>query len=66
MEMLEYGRPFFELQFLYLIDECWKKYYIPSAWHTAEVLSLFRMKGERTKCENFRGIGLDNVCLLLL
>jgi hypothetical protein len=60
VKMLKYGGHLFELRFLHLINECWKKCDIPSAWHTAKVISLFKKKGERTKCENYRGISLLN------
>lgn len=58
-ELLKYGGFLFELRFLHLLNECWKTCEIPSAWQTAEVISLFK-KGDRNNCENYRGISLLN------
>jgi sorting nexin-29 len=60
VKMLKYGGSLFELRFPHVINECWKKCDMPSAWHTAKVISLFKKKGERTNCENYREISLLN------
>lgn len=59
IELLKYGGIVFELRLLHLVNECWRTQDIPSDWHKAEVISLFK-KGSRNNCDNYRGISLLN------
>jgi endonuclease/exonuclease/phosphatase family metal-dependent hydrolase len=59
MELLKGGGLFFRLRFLHLINLCWSYLVIPEEWEIAVVKSLFK-KGDRSSCDNYRGISLLN------
>lgn len=59
-ELLKYGRLFSELEFLQLINNCWKRCDTQIVLYTAEVISFSFKKNERN-CENYRGISLRNL-----
>ena len=35
--------------------------FVPEDWRSAVIVPLYKDKGERTKCKNYRGISLLNV-----
>lgn len=64
IELIKYGGIMLHLRILHLVNECWKQRKIPEEWQTAEVISLYK-KGNRSLCENYRGISLLNVAYKL-
>lgn len=54
-ELLKHGGREFELRFIELIKEIWTKEEMPKDWRNA-IIQPIHKKGDRTVCDNFRGI----------
>ena len=46
---------------LQLCNLCWDKGVVPSDWRNVVIVPIYKGKGERTECKNFRGISLLSV-----
>ena len=44
-----------------LIHKAWTEKVVPEDWSTAIIAPLYKNKGEKTKCQNYRGISLLSV-----
>ena len=44
-----------------IVNKCWTGENLPQDWKLAEVVSLYKSKGKRSKCGNYRGISLLSV-----
>jgi hypothetical protein len=59
--MLKYGEPCTSVELLSLFEEIWTSGEIPSDWRKGIILPLYKGKGDRTECKNYRGITLLSV-----
>lgn len=59
IELIKYSTVEVQSSFLNFLNNCLQKRCIPEIWKEAEILPIFK-RGERTKCENYRGIRLLN------
>jgi hypothetical protein len=57
--MIKYASIYVKIRFLDLLSYCWKRQYIPESCKKAHIIPIFE-KGDRSKCENYRGICLLN------
>ena len=44
-----------------LLCQCWKEGYVPQDMRDANIVTLYKNKGDRSHCNNYRGISLLNV-----
>ena len=60
-EVLKHGKPSI-LQPLYeLLCHCWEKGHIPQDITDASIVTLYKNKGDRSDCNNYRGISLLSI-----
>lgn len=64
IELIKYAPDTMKRRILDFINVCWQSYYIPDEWHVGQICPLYK-KGDRNKCENYRGISLLNTCYKL-
>ena len=60
-ELLKYGGPFLLAKLSGLLAECWSKGHLPSDLKDAHIVHLYKGKGDRSLCDNHRGISLLSV-----
>ena len=44
-----------------IVNKCWTEENLPQDWKLAEVVPLYKSKGKRSECGNYRGISLLSV-----
>ena len=44
-----------------IVNKCWTEENLPQDWKLAEVVPLYKSKGKRSECWNYRGISLLSV-----
>ena len=59
-ELLKYGRSALAEPIFELLSRVWDEEKVPSEWSKAVIVKLFK-KGQKTKCDNWRGIALQSV-----
>jgi sorting nexin-29 len=57
--MIKYASNDVKIRFLNPLNNCWQSKYIPENWKEVQIIPIFG-KGDRLKCENYRGISLLN------
>ena len=60
-ELFKYGGPYLIAKLSGLLAECWKKGNLPSDLKDAHIIHLYKGKGDRSLCDNHRGISLLSV-----
>ncbi|MFA0954709.1 RNA-directed DNA polymerase, partial [Klebsiella pneumoniae] len=60
-EMLKYGGAVLDVKLLELFNACYKCKKVPEEWKNAVIVPLYKGKGERCSCKNYRGISLLSV-----
>lgn len=58
-ELIKYASEEVKSRYLRLLNICWRSCSIPQEWKTAMIKPIFK-KGDRSKCDNYRGISLLN------
>ena len=59
-ENIKYGGEIIKEKIYELIKDIWTRETLPKAWSTSIIIPLFK-KGDKTNCENYRGIALLDV-----
>ena len=59
-ELLKCGRNALAVPMFELLSRIWEDEKVPSEWSKAVIIKLFK-KGQKTKCDNWRGIALQSV-----
>jgi hypothetical protein len=57
MDLQKYGSRKLKIRLLQLINDIWNVGRTPEEWETAVIVNIFK-KGDKSKCENYRGISL--------
>lgn len=57
-EVLKHGKPSFVQLLHELLCQCWVKRHIPQDMRDASIVTLYKNKGDRSDCNNYRGISL--------
>ena len=60
-EVLKCGKPALLKPLLNLICECWESGHIPQDMRDAKIVTLYKNKGDRSDCNNYRGISLLSI-----
>lgn len=58
-ELFKYASKNFKIRFLEFLNKCWIQRQIPEEWKMTIIQPIFK-KGDKSKCENYRGISLLN------
>ena len=60
-EVIKHGMPVLFPHLHELLSLCWKKGEVPQDMCDAKIVTLFKNKGDRSDCNNYRGISLLSV-----
>ena len=60
-EVLKCGKPALLQQLHDLLCLCWEQGYIPQDMRDANIITLYKNKGDRSDCNNYRGISLLSI-----
>jgi hypothetical protein len=60
-EILKYGKVALLNHLYELLCLCWEQGYVPQDLRDARIVTLYKRKGDRSDCNNYRGISLLNV-----
>ena len=60
-EVYKYGGDDLAECLLCLLEQCWKLGAVPGAWLHATIVTIYKRKGEKTECGNYRGLSLLDV-----
>ena len=60
-EMIKKGRGNRVVDWIWLYDMAFENGVVPEDWRSAMIVPLYKGKGERKKCSNYRGISLLSV-----
>lgn len=60
-EVLKSGKPALLQQLHELLCLCWEKGHIPQDMRDANIVTLYKNKGDRSDCNNYRGISLLSI-----
>ena len=60
-EVIKHGKPVLLLHHLHLLLLCWKEATVPQDMRDANIVTLYKNKGDRSDCNNYRGISLLSV-----
>ena len=60
-EVLKNGKPALQQPLHDLLCLCWEQGYIPQDMRDANIVTLYKNKGDRSDCNNYRGISLLSI-----
>ena len=60
-EAIKYGGCTLHRRLHNFILDCWSAKYLPQHWKNANIIPVYKQKGDRTECGNSRGISLLSV-----
>ncbi|XP_047498459.1 uncharacterized protein LOC125045298 [Penaeus chinensis] len=60
-EVLKSGKPALLQPLHTLLCKCWEKGYIPQDMRDANIVTLYKNKGDKSDCNNYRGISLLSI-----
>ena len=60
-EVLKSGKPALLQPLHDLLCHCWEQGYIPQDMHDANIVTLYKNKGDRSDCNSYRGISLLSI-----
>ncbi|KAI8494032.1 hypothetical protein Bbelb_283790 [Branchiostoma belcheri] len=60
-EVIKQGKPALLPHLQELLSLCWKEGSVPQDMRDAKIVTLFKNKGDRSVCDNYRGISLLNI-----
>ena len=60
-EVLKSGKPALLQPLHDLLCHCWEQGYIPQDMRDANIVTLYKNKGDRSDCNNYRGISLLSI-----
>jgi Reverse transcriptase (RNA-dependent DNA polymerase)/Endonuclease-reverse transcriptase len=60
-EMIKYGGAVLDVRLLQLMNACFKSGRAPEEWKCAVIVPLYKGKGDKYDCKNYRGISLLSV-----
>ena len=60
-EVLKHGQPALLKPLHELICDCWERGHIPQDMRDAKIVTLYKNKGDRSDCNNYRGISLLSI-----
>ena len=60
-EVLKHGKPTILQPLHELLCHCWEKGHIPQDMRDASIVTLYKNKGDRSDCNNYRGISLLSI-----
>ena len=60
-EAIKYGKPALLKHLHELLCQCWEEGRVPQDMRDANIITLYKNKGDRTDCNNYRGISLLSI-----